>query len=75
MPTFSVSQLDWRSSRRRIWSCTDRVAKRDLYLESGVDEYWIVDLDAKLVERWTPALGERISITRMGGGAVSQSLS
>jgi Uma2 family endonuclease len=34
---------------------TDRVAKRDLYLESGVDEYWIVDLEGRLVERWTPA--------------------
>ena len=31
----------------------DRVRKRDFYLSSGVDEYWIVDLDARVIERWT----------------------
>jgi Uma2 family endonuclease len=30
----------------------DRGKKRKIYLESGVAEYWIVDLDARLVERW-----------------------
>ena len=30
----------------------DRGAKRRLYLEAGVEEYWIVDIDARLVERW-----------------------
>ncbi len=30
----------------------DRGQKRRLYLEAGVEEYWIVDLDARLVERW-----------------------
>ena len=34
---------------------TDRVVKRDFYLANGVDEYWIVELDARLVERWRPA--------------------
>jgi Uma2 family endonuclease len=33
---------------------TDRVKKRDFYLENGVEEYWIVDLDARVVERWRP---------------------
>ena len=33
---------------------TDRVTKRDYYLDAGVPEYWIVDLDARIVERWTP---------------------
>jgi Uma2 family endonuclease len=33
---------------------TDRVKKRDFYLENGVEEYWIVDLDARVVERWLP---------------------
>lgn len=33
---------------------TDRVRKRDFYLENGVEEYWIVDLDARVVERWLP---------------------
>ncbi len=31
----------------------DRVIKRGRYQSYGV-EYWIVDLDARLVERWTP---------------------
>ncbi len=31
----------------------DRVVKRARYQREGV-EYWIVDLDARLVERWTP---------------------
>jgi Uma2 family endonuclease len=34
---------------------TDRVKKRDFYLENGVEEYWIVDLDARVFERWRPA--------------------
>ena len=33
----------------------DRVAKRRLYQSRGVPEYWIVDVDARLVERWRPA--------------------
>ena len=31
----------------------DRGQKRELYLASNVAEYWIVDLDARAVERWT----------------------
>ncbi len=30
----------------------DRNQKRRLYLEAGVEEYWIVDVDARVVERW-----------------------
>jgi len=30
----------------------DRGAKRRLYLAAGVEEYWIVDIDAQLIERW-----------------------
>ena len=33
----------------------DRRLKRDLYLAEGVGEYWIIDLDAELVEVWTDA--------------------
>jgi len=33
----------------------DRVRKRDFYLEHGVREYWIVDPDARVIERWTPS--------------------
>jgi Uma2 family endonuclease len=32
----------------------DRVAKRTLFRDEGVDEYWIVDLDSRVVERSTP---------------------
>lgn len=32
----------------------DRVAKRTLYRDVGVPEYWIVDLDARTIERSTP---------------------
>ena len=32
----------------------DRVAKRTLYRDEQVDEYWIVDLDARVIERSTP---------------------
>lgn len=32
----------------------DRVRKRRVYQNAGVGEYWIVDVDARLVERWRP---------------------
>jgi Uma2 family endonuclease len=32
----------------------DRGTKRRFYQRAGVAEYWIVDLDARLVERWHP---------------------
>jgi Uma2 family endonuclease len=32
----------------------DRVRKRDVYARHQVPEYWIVDLDARLIERWRP---------------------
>ena len=35
----------------------DRQLKRHRYQRAGVPEYWIVDLDARLIERWRP--GER----------------
>ena len=34
---------------------TDRFRKRRLYQEKGVPEYWVVDTDARVVERWRPA--------------------
>jgi Uma2 family endonuclease len=33
----------------------DRVTKRRYYLRNAVPEYWIVDTDARLVERWRSA--------------------
>ena len=32
----------------------DRHVKRRLYQRERVPEYWIVDVDARLVERWRP---------------------
>lgn len=32
----------------------DRVWKRRVYQNAGIPEYWIVDIDARLVERWRP---------------------
>ena len=32
----------------------DRFAKRVLYLQWGVESYWVVDADTKSVEVWTP---------------------
>lgn len=34
----------------------DRVVKRRFFQRTGVAEYWIVDLDAQLVERWRPGV-------------------
>jgi Uma2 family endonuclease len=30
----------------------DRVEKRDQYMRTAVDEYWVVDLDGRRIERW-----------------------
>ena len=32
----------------------DRIVKRRLYLEQQIPEYWIVDCDARCIERWRP---------------------
>lgn len=33
----------------------DRGKKRRIYQQAGVGEYWIVDADARIIERWLPA--------------------
>lgn len=33
----------------------DRVVKRRRVQRAGIPEYWIVDLDARMVERWRPS--------------------
>ncbi len=35
----------------------DRLVKRRLFQRNGV-EFWMVDLDARLIERWTPEAGQ-----------------
>ena len=32
----------------------DRGSKREIYQRAGVAAYWIVDVDARLVEQWSP---------------------
>jgi Uma2 family endonuclease len=50
----------------------DRITKRQRFQRSGVAEYWIVDTDARVIERWTPSdtrpeiLDERISWSPVG---------
>ena len=34
----------------------DRVLKRRRYQRAGVPEYWIVDLDGRVIERWRPGI-------------------
>lgn len=33
----------------------DRRTKRGYYLRNGTPEYWVVDLDARVIERWRPS--------------------
>ena len=44
----AIEVLSPRTARR------DRGIKREFYQRVGVEELWIVDLKARLVERWTP---------------------
>ncbi len=44
----AIEVLSPSTSRR------DRTVKRDLYQTQGVPEYWIVDIDARVIERWLP---------------------
>jgi Uma2 family endonuclease len=49
VPVLAIEVLSPGTARR------DRGAKRRIYQRAGIAEYWIVDLDARLVERWRPA--------------------
>ena len=48
VPTLVVEVLSPSTARH------DRITKRRRYQRSGVPVYWIVDLEARLVEVWTP---------------------
>ena len=47
-PALAIEVVSYSSKR------TDRLQKRALYQEEGVPEYWVVDTDARHVERWRP---------------------
>jgi len=55
-------------------ACADRVAKRVLFRNEGIAEYWVVDLDARTIERSTPAdprveiLADRVEWLPPGAG-------
>jgi Uma2 family endonuclease len=54
--TPAPSRVHQRAVRELVSTArTDRSRKRDLYLEKGVPEYWIVDTDARAIERWRAA--------------------
>ncbi len=48
LPILVVEVLSPRTARY------DRGLKRHFYQRAGVPEYWVVDLDARVVERWRP---------------------
>jgi Uma2 family endonuclease len=59
----------------------DRQVKRRRYQRARVPEYWIVDLDARLIERWRPdderpeIIGERLTWEAVpGAGALELDL-
>jgi Putative restriction endonuclease len=43
----------------------DRIIKRRRYQDAGVDTYWIVDLDACVVEVWRPGTEQPVIADRM----------
>lgn len=47
-PSLAVEVISYSSTR------TDRLQKRSLYMEHGVEEYWVVDPERRHVERWLP---------------------
>jgi Uma2 family endonuclease len=65
-PPSLVIEVVSHSSKR-----TDRLQKRDLYIEDGVDEYWVLDPDQRRLERWRPgAAGPELLSDRMAWSPV-----
>ena len=57
----TVEQPTWADFKRLLLAIeilspssirVDRIVKRDFYLDAGVPEYWILDVDAQMIERW-----------------------
>ena len=48
VPTIAIEILSPSTAAR------DRVVKRHIYQKAGVSEYWIVDSDSRVIERWRP---------------------
>jgi Uma2 family endonuclease len=63
IPRPASAEVHWRDVGRPVLiieilssstAARDRGIKRRLYQQSGIPEYWIVDLDSRLIERWRP---------------------
>jgi Uma2 family endonuclease len=72
IPLPGSAEVHWREVGRPLLvieilssstAARDRGVKRRIYQQAGIPEYWIVDLDARLVERWRPE-DERPEIIR-----------
>ena len=69
-PLFLVVEVLSPSTAR-----ADRTTKRRRFQRAGIPEYWIVDLDARVIERWRPGderpevLGEAITWLPAGASA------
>lgn len=64
IPALAVPQRAWTDVKSLLLAVevlspstarADRHRKRAIYQSEGVPEYWIVDGDARLIERWRPA--------------------
>jgi Uma2 family endonuclease len=62
-PDLFVLAADLEGRRLREWEDAGipilavevlRIVKRSRYQRSGIAEFWIVDVDARLIERWRP---------------------
>jgi Uma2 family endonuclease len=63
LPSLPPDRLSWRGTPNPILAVEilspstaawDRGVKRRRFQRSGIPEYWIVDPDARLIERWRP---------------------
>lgn len=63
IPWTATPPRDWTESRTLLLAVevlspttarADRHRKRMLYQAQGIPEYWVIDPDARLVERWRP---------------------
>ena len=68
----SDRRMKWKDVDRLVFAAEvlspsslhqDRVLKRDFYLNRGVPDYWILDMDARVFECWSPHR-ERPTIVR-----------
>jgi Uma2 family endonuclease len=63
IPRPPSAEIHWRDVGRPVLvveilspgtAARDKGIKRRLYQQAGVPQYWIVDLDSRLIERWRP---------------------